>query len=178
MNLPNALTILRILMIPLFVWTYYCVSPVVAIVVYLLASITDFFDGYLARKWNQITNFGKLADPLADKLMTITLLVCLADTDYVAWWLVIVMIAKELLMMIGALLMLRRKVVVYANMYGKVATVLFIVAIVLVFPWHPVNVMSTIGNILIYVALGLSLLSMAIYAKGAYRQLCDTKPNT
>lgn len=172
MNLPNALTIFRILLIPAFTWAYFSVEPkLVALILYLVASFTDFLDGYLARKWNQITDFGKLMDPLADKLMLVTLLVCLAITGNVPWWIAIVMFSKELLMLIGSVFMLKHKVVVSANIWGKMATFVFIFALALVFPWHNLPAMYTAGDILLYVAVGLSVLSMIIYAVQARENL-------
>ena len=166
LNLPNALTFLRILMIPAVYITYYQLPERrwIALVIYLLASFTDFLDGYLARKWNQITSFGKLFDPLADKLIVLTVLYCLADTDYAPWWVFFLMLGKEILMVLGSLLMLGKKVVVKSNIYGKTATCLFIAAIALVFPWHNVAALFTVGHVLLYIALAASLVSMGIYA--------------
>lgn len=171
MNLPNALTLLRILLIPVFAWAYFERAPVLALWLYLAACITDFLDGYLARKLNQITNFGKLFDPLADKLMLVTLLFCLAHTGHVAWWVLGVIALKEVYMLLGSLYMLRHKVVVSSNIYGKVATFVFIVALALVFPWHAHNILSSVGTWLLYVAVALSLLSMAMYTIGAVKTL-------
>ena len=121
LNLPNALTFLRILMIPAVYITYYQLPERrwIALVIYLLASFTDFLDGYLARKWNQITSFGKLFDPLADKLIVLTVLYCLADTDYAPWWVFFLMLGKEILMVLGSLLMLGKKVVSRAISMAK-----------------------------------------------------------
>ena len=136
----------------------------ISLVIYLAASFTDFLDGYLARKWNQITSFGKLFDPLADKLIVLTVLYCLADTGYVPWLVFWLMIGKEAFLVIGALGMLGKKVVVKSNIFGKAATCLFIAAIALVYPWHNVTAIFTIGNVMIYIALAASLLAMGIYA--------------
>ena len=171
LNLPNALTFLRILMIPAVYITYYQLPERrwIALVIYLLASFTDFLDGYLARKWNQITSFGKLFDPLADKLIVLTVLYCLADTDYAHWWVFFLMLGKEILMVLGSLLMLGKKVVVKSNIYGKTATCLFIAAIALAFPWHNVAALFTVGHVLLYIALAASLVSMGIYAYQAVK---------
>lgn len=170
-NLPNALTLFRILLIPAFVWVYFTPNPMLALCLYILASLTDLLDGFLARKLNQITNFGKLADPLADKLMLMALLVCLAITGQVPWWVMILIAVKELYMMAGSLYMLKHKIVVSSNGYGKTATFLFIVALALVFPWHPANMLSTMGTILLYLAVALSLLSAFIYTRNAMKKL-------
>lgn len=174
MNLPNALTLLRILLIPAFAWAYFERAPVLALWLYLAACFTDFLDGYLARKLNQITNFGKLFDPLADKLMLVTLLFCLAYTGHVAWWVLGVIALKELYMLAGSLYMLKRDVVVSSNLYGKVATFVFIVALALVFPWHNQYLLTGVGTWLLWIAVGLSLLSMAMYTVGAIKTLRET----
>jgi cardiolipin synthase len=165
MNLPNALTALRMALIPLFVWAFYQVGPGVALVIYLLAAATDWLDGFLARRWNQVTSFGKLADPLADKLMLLTMLFCMGQSGRVPWWVLGVMLGKELLMVIGSVFLLKRhNVVVMANWLGKTATVAFILAVVAVFPWHEWNMLYQTGLILMYMATGLSLASMVVYA--------------
>lgn len=171
MNLPNALTVLRMLLIPAFAWAYFHLTPLIALIIYLAASFTDFLDGYLARRLNQITDFGKLMDPLADKLMLITMLICLAVTRHVMWWVVAVMVVKELFMMIGSVYMLKHEVVVSSNIWGKAATFVFIFALALVFPWHTLTVMTAIGHALLYIAVALSVLSMFIYARNALQTL-------
>ncbi len=92
MNLPNKLTILRVLMIPLFIVVllsgYYYVSAVI----FVLAALTDALDGYIARKYNLVTNFGKIMDPLADKLLVTAALVCLVELGDVAGWMVVVIL--------------------------------------------------------------------------------------
>lgn len=165
MNLPNVLTGLRMVLIPLFVWAYYQVDPVLALIIYLLAAATDWLDGFLARRWHQVTSFGKLADPLADKLMLLTMLFCMGQSGRVPWWVLGVMLGKELLMVIGSVFLLKRhNVVVMANWLGKTATVTFILSVVAVFPWHEIEALYQAGLILMYLATGLSLASMVVYA--------------
>ena len=172
MNLPNILTMTRMLMVPLFAYLYFYVEPAwLALVVFLLAGATDILDGYLARKWNQITDFGKLMDPLADKLMLLTMMVCLAATRDLGWWIVIAIAAKELLMMLGSALMLKRGVVVFANIWGKIATFLFIVALTLVFPWHGLEAVSRAGTLLATIGVGVSVAAMGVYAWHAYKTI-------
>ncbi len=166
MNLPNILTILRILLIPVFYSLYQKGMPAQALLVFLIASFTDFLDGYLARKWNQITNFGKLADPAADKIMVLTALYCLAADGRIPWFAPAVILIKELAMVAGSLCMLGKKVVVYANIWGKLATVAFIVSLVLVFPWHGIEILYKIGNVLVIVSTLLSVWAMVQYAWG------------
>lgn len=175
MNLANALTILRILLIPAFAFAYYRVTPIIALALFLLAGLTDYLDGYLARKLKMITDVGKLLDPLADKLMLLTALYCLADTNFIPWWVFIALAAKEGLMVIGSLFLLEKKVVVYSNIFGKVSTVLFIVAIVFVFPWHTIVTLTRAGNIILYIATASSFLAMGIYAYNALTKRYESK---
>ena len=167
MNLPNILSLFRLFLVPCFALTYMSDvehAGIYAGIIFMVAAITDVIDGYLARKWNQITSFGKLFDPLADKLIVLTVLYCLADTGYVPWFVFWLMIGKEAFLVIGALGMLGKKVVVKSNIFGKAATCLFIAAIALVYPWHASPAVFAVGNIMIYVALAASLLAMGIYA--------------
>jgi CDP-diacylglycerol--glycerol-3-phosphate 3-phosphatidyltransferase len=168
MNLPNLLTALRIALIPVLIGTYGRVPPAVSLTIFLVASLTDCLDGYLARKWNQITAFGKLFDPVADKLLLLSVLFCFAKSRLVPWWVLILMAAKELLMMSGSLYMLRRNVVVSSNYLGKAATVSFILALTFVFPWPKEPWLTATGNVLLYVAVALSVAALFVYAYGAF----------
>jgi cardiolipin synthase len=143
-------------------------DPRVALVIFIIAGVTDYFDGYLARKWNQITAFGKLMDPLADKLMTLTALFCLASTGHLAWWLFYVVLIKEVLMVAGSLVMLKRNVVVMANLAGKLAAAAFILAIFALYPWHNFIWLSSTGEAVMYLAVVLSLYAMVIYGRNAF----------
>lgn len=174
MNLPNFLTALRVAMIPVFVLTYDQVAPAVSLLIFLLASLTDCLDGYLARKWNQITAFGKLFDPLADKLLLLAVLGCMARSRLIPWWVLIVMAVKELLMMAGSMWMLKKHVVVSANLLGKAATVAFILALTFVFPWHSVRWLTAVGNALLYAAVALSVAALFVYT---YFALFRRKPD-
>ena len=167
MNLPNILTALRIAMIPVFILTYERVAPAVSLLIFLGASLTDCLDGYLARKWNQVTAFGKLFDPLADKLLLLSVLFCFARSGLVPWWVMAVVGVKEILMMTGSMWMLAKKVVVSANQLGKAATVLFIMALTFVFPWHPLGWLTALGTWLLYGAVWLSVAALFVYAFGA-----------
>lgn len=166
MNIPNALTILRMLMIPLMVYVFNNFGAQWAMCVYALASFTDILDGYIARKYNQITDFGKLMDPLADKLMVISMLIMLSINAYIPTWVLIVIICKELAMVAGAALLLGgKKVVVMANKLGKSATFAFFISIVLVCMrdvWMP---LWQAGTVIMYVAVTLSIIAMLSYAR-------------
>ena len=126
LNIPNILTIIRIVLIPVFITLYYRGLATLAFAVYVVACVTDAVDGYLARRLNQVTAFGKLMDPLADKLMQLCMIICLCSAGIVPWWLFIALLIKELALVAGGAVLLKRKVVVRSFWPGKVATALLI----------------------------------------------------
>ncbi|HOQ06247.1 MAG TPA: CDP-diacylglycerol--glycerol-3-phosphate 3-phosphatidyltransferase [Clostridiales bacterium] len=133
MNIPNILTVLRFLLIPAFAYFLSIRNYIVAVLLFLAGGLTDVLDGYIARKYNLITSWGKIADPLADKLMQITAVVILSlGLKIIPIELVLVILAKEVLMGVGALVLYRqKKYVVSANWYGKMTTVIFYLAIIM-----------------------------------------------
>ncbi len=127
-HIPNILSTIRLLAIPLFVYAYFNFSPYVAAVIYVAAWLTDALDGYLARRNNWITDIGKLLDPLADKLMQIAAAVCFTIDNVIFLAVLIPLLLKEFAMLIGGVLIIKRsKVVVQANWYGKLATIVIFV---------------------------------------------------
>jgi CDP-diacylglycerol--glycerol-3-phosphate 3-phosphatidyltransferase len=180
-NIPNALTMLRLVLIPVFVVVFFNTprdqDKIAALVIFAVASITDMFDGMLARKLNQITDFGKLFDPLADKLMVVTSMVCQAIIGVFPWAAIAVVAAKELIMFFGGMFMLSKGVVVYSNYWGKTAQVFFIVSLLLSF-FHPSLVKGnvclfgiTIDILLLWVTVALALAALIVYATGAIKTL-------
>ncbi|WP_432663899.1 CDP-diacylglycerol--glycerol-3-phosphate 3-phosphatidyltransferase [Wukongibacter baidiensis] len=134
MNLPNILTTIRFLLIPVFIYMFFHEgesSVTYATYIFILAGITDVLDGYLARKFNLITKWGQAMDPLADKLMLITVLICFTISKYLPPWVIIIVGIKEILMIFGGLFLYYRKdkAVIPANRFGKIATVNFYIAI-------------------------------------------------
>ena len=132
-TIPNVLTIIRMILIPVFVVLFFKGHKMAALAVFCAASLTDMLDGYLARKLNQITDFGKLFDPLADKLMVLTAMVLQTFWGPLPLVAVIIVAAKELVMVLGGVFMLSKNVVVYSNYVGKSAQVGFIASLVLSF---------------------------------------------
>jgi len=180
-TIPNILTMIRILLIPVFVVVFFNTphdrNKIAALIIFAAASITDMFDGMLARKLNQITDFGKLFDPLADKVMVVTAMVCQAVIGVFPWIAIAIVGVKELLMMLGGVFMLSRNVVVYSNYAGKVAQVFFIASLLLSF-FHPSlaarNICLfgvTIDLLLLWITVALSLAALAVYASGAVKSL-------
>ena len=95
MNLPNKLTVLRVIMIPFFVFFYLTGKVYIADIIFILASLTDMADGKIARKYNLVTNFGKFMDPLADKLLVAAALICFVEVDRIPAWIVLIIISRE-----------------------------------------------------------------------------------
>ena len=171
-NVPNALTIFRLILVPVFVLVLRAGHPRWALAIFCTASLTDLLDGYLARKLNQITDFGKLFDPLADKLMVLTALFCQGAAGIFPWTAILIVLAKELLMVAGGAFMLGRGVVVYANYFGKTATVFFMASLILSFFHRELAEWGTqLDVILLWVSTGLAILAMAVYAAQAWKQL-------
>lgn len=126
MNLPNKLTVARVCMVPLFMVALMLnteVSRVVATVIFALASFTDMLDGKIARKYNLITNFGKLMDPLADKILTAAAMVCLVELGDLAAWIVVIILFREYAITGLRSVAASENIVVAANIWGKVKTV-------------------------------------------------------
>lgn len=131
-NIPNILSVIRILLVAVFVYTFFCVNAYLSMVVFLLAGATDVVDGYLARRNNWVSNIGKVLDPVADKLMQCTVLICLYIKSIIPLWFVIPFFAKELFTLImGFIVLRRRSVVVVSKWYGKMTVCLFYATIVL-----------------------------------------------
>ena len=169
MNLPNKLTILRVLMIPLFI--VFMLTNLggeahneIAGVIFILASITDTLDGFLARKYNLITVFGKFMDPLADKLLVCSALICLVDLHRIPSWVVIVIIAREFFISGFRLIAAEKGTVIAAGWWGKVKTVVqMVMVILLVFDLG--GPFAVLEQVLIYAALALTVISLVDYMR-------------
>ena len=129
-NIPNALTIVRFILVPFIVYYILTGQYITGFIVLTISGLTDILDGCIARKFNFITNFGKLVDPLADKTTQIAVLASLTFKNIIPLWILIIVFIKEILMVAGASFLYGKKLVVSSRWYGKLATVLFYVAIV------------------------------------------------
>jgi CDP-diacylglycerol--glycerol-3-phosphate 3-phosphatidyltransferase len=166
LNLPNSITLLRILLIPVFVWLYLEPTPERAFwagLIFAAAAFTDFLDGYLARRSGQITNLGKLLDPVADKLLIASGLILLVQVQQVAVWLAIVMISRELIVTGARAVAAKEGFIVPADSLGKFKVIGQIGGILcLIFQgvWLEAQAfLSSVGITLLYVALVFSLVS-------------------
>src|SRR5947209_20236538 len=170
-NLPNLLTVLRIMLVPALVVALLgntAAGDVLAAIVFALASLTDFVDGYLARSRGSVTTFGKLMDPLADKLLVVAALISLVSLHRLAAWVAMVIITRELAVTVLRLGATQAGVVMGASMFGKVKTCLQIAAILAVIAVHgqPAWVLA-----LLYVAVAVTVLSGLDYFFGLRRRM-------
>lgn len=182
MNLPNKLTVLRICLVPVFVlcmlaeWIPH--RYVFALLVFAVASYTDHLDGKIARSRGIITNFGKLLDPLADKILVMSALICFVKLNWASTVCVIIIMFREFAVTSIRLVAVEQGRVIAANKWGKIKTVSQIIAVLFIlaaqaadqlFPLPPVmaTVLPIAGHILIWISTFFTLLSGIIYAKGA-----------
>lgn len=181
-HVPNILTIIRFLLIPLLIIVALQSDYISTIIVLTLSGITDILDGYIARRFNYITNFGKLMDPLADKATQITLLTVLTIQKIIPVWIIVIVLLKEFLMIAGASFLYGKELVVSSKWYGKLATVLFYIAIVCsLFTeyWngplvgHPEYSLPTLPEFhtyIYYLAVVATIFSLIMYIKAFYLQ--------
>ena len=168
MNLPNKLTILRVLLIPFFVFfmladSFGYTGRLVALALFCIASFTDFLDGHIARKHNLVTNFGKFMDPLADKLLVCSALICFVEMEELAAWIVIIIMAREFIISGFRLVASDSGVVIAANMWGKFKTVSQMIMIILII--LDVEKLEMVTDIFIYLALALTVISLEEYVR-------------
>ena len=168
MNLPNKLTILRVIMIPFFV--FFLLSGVggsaskwIALVIFAAASITDTLDGYIARRDNLITDFGKFMDPLADKLLVCSALICFVELDKLPAWMVIIIIAREFIISGFRLIASDNGVVIAASYWGKFKTTFQMLMVIVLILNIQMSFFQILGMILTYVALILTVVSLIDY---------------
>lgn len=164
MNLPNMLSLFRLILVPVFVLVFFSgESPLWALGIYVVASATDVLDGCIARRYHLVTKLGRILDPLADKMMGATVLICICIRGIVPWWAAAIFVIKELSMMCGGLFLYRKhQDVPPSNILGKAATASFfaVCVLLLLFP----GISSLAASMMIGVALGLSVLAMVVYA--------------
>lgn len=167
MNLPNKLTVLRVVMVPFFV--FFMLTDVggeankwISLVLFCVASFTDFLDGQIARKENLVTNFGKFMDPLADKLLVCSAMICLIEMGKLSAWIVIIIIAREFIISGFRLVASDSGIVIAASYWGKFKTVFqmaMIIALILDFG----GAFDVVELILIWVSVALTIISLIDY---------------
>ena len=167
MNLPNKLTILRVILIPVFVvFMLFDITGAadkwIALVIFCVASLTDMLDGKIARKYNLVTNFGKFMDPLADKLLVCTALICLTSMNRLNVIVVLVIIAREFIISGFRLVASDNGIVIAASYWGKFKTVSQM-ALIIVLIMDLGGVWNVVGTVLTWVALLLTVVSLIDY---------------
>ena len=160
MNTPNKLTVLRIFLVPVFIALFYIYRETyISGIVFAIAALTDTLDGYLARKYNQITVFGKFMDPLADKLLVSSALICMIEMGMLPAWIVIIIISREFIITGFRLIAAEGGLVIAASWWGKIKTVTQMIMIILLL----LGVQGIIATILIFLATLFTVISGVDY---------------
>lgn len=167
MNLPNKLTTFRVILIPFFV--FFMLAPnmtginnYIAVAIFIVASLTDLLDGKIARKYNLVTNFGKFMDPLADKLLVCSAMICLIQTGQLAAWIVVIIIAREFIISGFRLVAADNDIVIAASYWGKFKTVSQMFMLILLIA-DLGGAFNMVAQVLIWVSLVLTIVSLIDY---------------
>ncbi|MCB7317933.1 CDP-diacylglycerol--glycerol-3-phosphate 3-phosphatidyltransferase [Lacrimispora sp. 210928-DFI.3.58] len=167
MNLPNKLTVLRVCLIPFFVAALLFQGGenqsmrIAANVIFIIASLTDLLDGKIARKYNLVTNFGKFMDPLADKLLVCSALICLIELGQLPAWIVIIIISREFIISGFRLVAANNGIVIAASYWGKFKTTFQMIAVVLLIFNFPA--LAIVTTIMVWIAVALTIISLVDY---------------
>ncbi len=178
MNLPNKLTVFRMILIVPFVilllgghagWGWFdaafgdieAYTDYIALVIFVIASLTDMLDGKIARKYNLVTNFGKFMDPLADKLLVCSAMICLIDMDRIPAWIVIVIISREFIISGFRLVASDNHVVIAASYWGKFKTTFQMIMVILMIA--NIQALNILTQIVMWIALALTIISLIDY---------------
>ena len=167
MNLPNKLTLLRCFMIPFFVFFLLAEGGtnqtfrMISLVLFIIASLTDLLDGKIARKYNLVTNFGKFMDPLADKLLVCSALICLIELGQLPAWMVTIIIGREFIISGFRQVASDNGVVIAASYWGKFKTTFQMIAVILLILDIPA--LSMLTNLCVWISLALTIISLVDY---------------
>ena len=168
MNLPNKLTMFRVILIPFFV--FFLLAPYfegygnyVAVAIFIVASLTDLLDGKIARKYNLVTNFGKFMDPLADKLLVCSAMICLIELGLLPAWIVILIIAREFIISGFRLIASDNGIVIAASYWGKFKTTFQMLMVIVLLLNFDLPVFHILGTVLIWIATILTVVSLIDY---------------
>lgn len=177
MNLPNKLTVSRVILIPFFVFSLLYQGGenqnlrYVAAAIFILASLTDLLDGKIARKYNLVTNFGKFMDPLADKLLVCSALICLIELGQLPAWMVIIIISREFIISGFRLVASDNGIVIAASYWGKFKTTFQMIAVILLILRIPA--LALVTNLCVWVALALTVISLIDYLAKNHKVLTE-----
>lgn len=190
MNLPNKLTVFRVILIIPFVllmlgshaqWGWFMAvfggivdyADYIALVIFIIASLTDMLDGKIARKYNLVTNFGKFMDPLADKLLVCSAMICLIELDRIPAWIVIIIISREFIISGFRLVAADNRVVIAANYWGKFKTTFQMIMVCLMIA--NIEALAVLTQVVMWIALVLTIVSLVDYLAKNKGVLLDGK---
>lgn len=161
LNLPNILTIFRLFLIPVFILTFFSNlqhNLLFSTLIFMIAGITDVTDGYIARRYNLVTKLGVVLDPLADKLMLLTVLSCLVVENYIPLWILLIVAAKDIFMIIAGIFLYKKDTFIPSNYFGKISTILFYISI-FIFCFN-----RQYGSILLYISVASAVIALTNYS--------------
>ena len=178
MNLPNKLTVFRVILIVPFVLFMLtgiggAYSDWIALAIFIIASLTDLLDGKIARKYNLVTNFGKFMDPIADKLLVCSALICLIEMDRIPAWIVIIIIAREFIISGFRLIASDNNIVIAASYWGKFKTTFQMIMVCLMIA--NIKALALLTDIVMWIALVLTVVSLVDYLWKNKDVMKDTK---
>ena len=177
MNLPNKLTVMRVIMIPFFVISLLAFQGEVrllrnlAAAIFIVASLTDMLDGKIARKYNLVTNFGKFMDPLADKLLVCSALICLIELGQLPAWMVIIIVSREFIISGFRLIAAEQGIVIAASYWGKFKTTFQMISVILLIVRIPA--LTVLTQICVWTALVLTVISLVDYIAKNHKVLTE-----
>ncbi len=168
MNLPNKLTLFRVILIPLFVFfllnrSMGRASDIIALVIFVVASLTDLFDGKIARKYGLVTDFGKFMDPLADKLLVCSALICFVELEKLPAWIVVIIIGREFIISGFRIIAADNGIVIAASMYGKIKTTAQMVMVIMLLADLNIPYYGVLTQIAVYFSLAATVVSLIDY---------------
>lgn len=187
LNLPNKLTIIRIVLTPVFLFLFFAEfipqNYLFALIVFAIAAITDFADGKIARSRNIITNFGKIADPIADKILTTTTLLCFMQKNFCSIWVILIILTREFAVSAIRISAASQGSVIPANIYGKIKTVMqmvFSIIILLLITIQSgfsfsIPYFETISSVMMWILAVVTLVSGVIYIKDSAKMIDFSK---
>ena len=177
MSLPNKLSFMRVLLVPVLVVIYYLniqLGLMFLAPIFVIASLTDFLDGYIARKYKLVTTFGKFIDPLADKLLVMATLLLLNDAGIVPMWITIIIMSREFIVTGIRLITVGKGKVIAASRLGKLKTATTMIALVLLLMYPYDIIFATIGLYILYVGLAITVMSLVDYYLKNKKEILDS----
>lgn len=175
-NIPNLLTILRMAAVPVFAVLMMNGDIYAAVAIFLAAEITDVLDGIIARRYNFITTFGKIADPVADKLMQLTALFMLAEKNMIIKIIPWLVLCKELFLLVSGLYLMRKKVDMSSKWFGKLTSVLFFIAIMMAFIGG--SAIRPITDTMLWICVGMALFAAIMYIRNYLKNIRPKEQGT